>query len=420
MTALAGQSTGRKPPTPGSARAALSHRNYRLVYFGSFSSNIGSWAQTVVLGPFAYRLANDSASFAGVSAAAQHLPVLLFATTGGVLANRLPRKQWMICGAVLQACFAMFLAWVVVQPSPSKVLFLLGVAGGGFINAISVPTYQAVLPELCGRENLSGAIALNSVQMNGARVIGPILVALAHLNARNVFIFNAATFLFVIVAYAMVEVPNAKPGPKSRLGDGFRYARSNPVAKVLLPTMASFSLMSLAYIGQFQTVAERVLDMDSTGRMYKWLYGTWGLGACLGALAMATVLAQSDKRKLIRPGFAGFALSLAAFGLNHRVVLAFPIGFVLGVFYFGTVTAMLTVVQQHLSSRFRGPVMALWLMCFGGTIPFAALGGGWLMDRVSPTYVLLGGAAWAAFLAARTNVLDRSEQWRQSEDAAAD
>jgi MFS family permease len=417
MTALV-EAPKRKAPTPGTARAALAQRSFRLVYFGSFSSNIGSWAQTVVLGPFAYRLANDSALFGGMAVAAQHLPVFFFATTGGMLANRLPRKKWMISGAIIQACFAMFLAWVVVQPSPSKALFLLAVAGGGMVNALSVPTFQAVLPELCGRENLPGAIALNSVQMNGARVLGPILVAVAHLNARNVFIFNAATFAFVIIAYLLVDVPNAQPGPKSRLGDGFRYARSNPVARLLLPTMASFSLISLAFIGQFQTVAERVLKIDSNGRVYKWLYGTWGLGACLGALAMATVWARVDKRTFIRPGFAGFAVALAMFGFNTRIVLAFPIGFVLGAFYFGTVTAMLTVLQQHMSGRFRGPVMALWLMCFGGMVPFSALAGGALMDRMSPSLVLFGGACWAAVLAARTTVDERSAQWKASDDAA--
>jgi MFS family permease len=408
---------GKRPPTPGTARAALAHRDYRIVYFGSFASNIGSWAQTVVLGPYAYRLAQDSAAFAGLTVTAQMGPVLLFATLGGLLANRLPRKRLMITGQAVQALFALILAWVVVQPDPSKPLFLFAVFGGGVTNALTAPTFQAVLPELCGKDNLPGAIALNSVQMNGARVIGPILVAIAHLDVRSVFVFNALTFAFVIAGFAMVPIGPTPASHRHRLLDGFRYSRVNPVASLLLPVLFTFSMISLPYIGQFQTVAERVLGLDATGRTYKWLYGTWGLGACVGALAMATVLAKTDKRRLIRPGFAGFAVFLAAFGFNSSLTLAFPIGFCLGACYFGTVTAMLTVLQQHISAAMRAPVMAIWFMFFGGTVPVGALGGGYLMDHWAVEPVILIGAAWALVLAAVSKTHERTAAWRHSADA---
>lgn len=407
----------RNPPTPGSARAALAHRSYRLVYFGSFASNVGSWAQTVVLAPFAYRLANDSASFAGLTVAAQMGPTLLFATLGGFLANRLNRKALMIGGAATQACFAILLAGVVVQSDPNKALFLLAVFGGGVVNSLTAPTFQAVLPELCGKENLAGAIALNSVQMNGARVIGPIFVAVTHLGVRDVFIFNALTFAFVIIGFARVPLGPTPSSHRHRLLDGFRYSRRNPVASLLLPMLFTFSVISLPYIGQFATVAERVLGLDSTGRTYKWLYGTWGLGACLGALAMGTVLSSFDKRRLIRPGFAAFAVCLALFGVNRSVVLAFPIGFLLGVCYFGTITAMLTVLQQHLSSVMRAPVMAVWFMFYGGTIPIGVLWAGWVMDRWAVEPVILTGALWALALSWAGDVRERSAQWHASADA---
>jgi MFS family permease len=412
--------TRRPAPAPGSARAALAHRNYRLVYVGSFASNIGSWAQTVVLAPFAYRLAGDSASFAGLTVAAQMGPTLLFATFGGFLANRLPRKVLMLTGAALQATFALLLATVVVQESPSRVLFLLAVFGGGVVNSLTAPTFQAVLPELVGRENLPGAIALNSVQMNGARVIGPILVAVTHLGVRDVFVFNALTFAFVIIGFALVPIGPTPTTHRHRLLDGFRYSQTNPVAALLLPMLFSFSVVSLPYIGHFATVAERVLGLDSTGRTYKWLYGTWGLGACLGALAMGTVLSSVDKRSLVRPGFLAFAVFLAMFGVNPSVVLAFPIAFLLGVSYFATITAMLTVLQQHLSMLMRAPVMAVWFMFYGGTIPIGVLWAGWVMDRWAVQPVLLIGAAWALVLAQRAGqVVPRSAHWQASPDARA-
>ncbi len=233
------------------------------------------------------------------------------------------------------------------------------------------------------------------------------------------FIFNALTFAFVILGFSLVRIGPTPAGHRHRLLDGFRYARRNPVASLLLPTLFTFSVLSLPYIGQFAVVAERVIGLDSTKSTYKWLYGTWGLGACLGALMMGTVLVRFDKRRMITPGFAVFGCFLALFGLNGSVVLAFPIGFLLGAAYFGTITAMLTVLQQHISQEMRAPVMAVWFMFYGGTIPIGVLWAGWIMDHWAVQPVILIGAAWALVLSwTSRSVLQRTARWQAEEGAA--
>ena len=123
------------------------------------------------------------------------------------------------------------------------------------------------------------------------------------------------------------------------------------------------------------------LVMGST--TYEWLYATWGLGACLGGLAIGTVFVHADKRLLIRSGFVVFAICLAVFGLAREPIGAFISGAVLGFAYFGTTTSMNTVFQSRLADNERGRVMSLWFMAFGGTVPLGNLVFSPLMDAIA-------------------------------------
>ncbi len=165
--------------------------------------------------------------------------------------------------------------------------------------------------------------------------------------------------------------------------------------------MALFSFFCLPFIGLFPTVADEGLGIDPGSPTYNWLYATWGLGAMLGALSAATILARYDKQRLIRPALVGFAVSLATFGALHDPAPAFPVGFVLGWFYFLLTTAQLTVLQQNISDLERPKVMALWFMAFGGTVPLGNLAFGPVMDRIGPHWVLAAGAVAALVLAWR-------------------
>ena len=173
---------------------------------------------------------------------------------------------------------------------------------------------------------------------------------------------------------------------------GIRIARSRPILARILLSMALFSFFSLPYVGLFPAVAELNFGIDAGSPAYKWLYATWGLGACLGALGTGTLFAGVDKRRLITPGFLGFAASLAAFALVRVPAPAFPIGFVLGFCYFLTATGLLTVLQESIEDHERAVVMSLWFMAFGGTVPLGNLVFGPLMDHIGARWIMLGGA----------------------------
>ncbi|MBA3400073.1 MAG: MFS transporter [Acidimicrobiia bacterium] len=163
--------------------------------------------------------------------------------------------------------------------------------------------------------------------------------------------------------------------------------------------MTTFSLLSLVYIGLFPSVARLNFGIDASSGTYKWLYAVWGLGACLGALAVGTVLAHTDKRRLIVVGFSGFAVSLAAFALVRSPGPAFPVGFVLGAFYFLTATALISVMQHNLRDTERTVVMPLWFMAFGGSVPIGNLAFGPVVDAIGARPVMIGGAVVALVLA---------------------
>jgi MFS family permease len=391
---------------PGSARAALRHATFRRVFTGAFLSNIGSWSQNVVLGALAYDL-TGSATFVGVLLFAQLGPLLLFSLVGGLLADVFDRRRLLITVSVLQGLLSLALAWVARVDDPSKVslvgiVFLIGMG-----QAVFGPTYSALLPALVGRADLSGAISLNSAQMNGSRVIGPVIGSVldAQVGASAVFVVNAASYLLVIWSLLSVRLPPPIPDTSGqrgvrRLAGGLQVARRDRLVGRCLVIIFAFSLLSLPFIGQLPTLADRNLGIDARSEQYGLLYACFGVGALLGALSIGTVLSERSKERVVRVGLLGFAGFLAVFSLLRSPLPAYPSILLVGLAYFAVITSLSTVLQERLDDANRGRVMALWIMGFGGTVPIGNLLAGPLIDATSVTTVVLAGAVVAVALAA--------------------
>jgi MFS family permease len=389
---------------PGSVRAALSYPDFRRMWVASFASMIGTWMQNVVLPAYAYER-TGRASIVGLLVFAQLGPLLLLSIPAGVIADRVDRRRWLIAMQTVQLAFSVLLAPLAATDAPMWALFGASL-GVGIGNALNAPAWSAMLPMLVRREDLPGSISLNSTTLNAARVIGPIIVAVSSplgVTTAQFFLVNAATYLFVIVALARTPLPSVTGATGERglrqFTAGIRLVRTMPVTSRLLLSLMSFSLISLPYVGLFPAVSDELFDIAETSTSYKWLYATWALGACLGGLAVGTLFVGTDKRRLVRFGFAGFAVSLVAFALGSGPLGAFLAATPLGFFYFATTTSMMTIVQSRLRDNERGRVMSIWFMAFGGTVPIGNLIFGPIMDTVGARWVLLGGALWAAFLA---------------------
>ncbi|MEZ5204989.1 MAG: MFS transporter [Acidimicrobiales bacterium] len=394
---------------PGTARAAFSHPTFRTVYLGAFASNIGTWMQNVVLGALAYNLTR-SAVFVGLVTAAQLGPLLLFSIVGGMIADSYDRKRSLMVLCIQQAIFSVLLALVTVPDQPSRALLLLVVLCIGIGNALYAPIFSAVIPILVPRRDLSGAISLNSVQMNASRVIGPFIGAsiYAHWGPSWVFLLNAASFGFVIVALRRVSLPPpVATGTQGlhRVLEGLRTARTDRVIGQCISVIFVFSFLCLPFITQLPTIADENLGIASKSAQYGFLYGCFGLGAVIGALSIGTVFAASSKSKLTRVGLLGFAAMILAFGATRTPAVAYVAILLLGCVYFAVITSLSTVLQEDLDDAIRGKVMALWIMGFGGTVPFGGLAGGWVIDRFGITPLIGLSALTAVTLAWRADLL---------------
>jgi MFS family permease len=393
------------PFTPGTARAALAVRDFRIVWLGAFASNIGTWMQNVVLGAYAFELTRSPA-YVSLVAFAQLGPLLLFSVVGGLLADTFDRRRILVVAQVVQLLGSLALAALVLGDDPSRVAIVAAVFVVGTGNAINAPAWVAMVPDLAGRQNMAGAISLNSTQMNASRVVGPAIggVLFAGIGAAGVFTLNAVTYLFVIASLLVVHPPPAvvdASGPRGfrRLLGGFQVAREDRLVRRALVSLTVFSLLCLPFTGQMPTIAAENLGLRPKSLAYGLLYATFGLGAVLGAVSIGTFLASRSKAKIMRNGLAVFAVALAVFGLLRTAWPAYAVVLVIGFAYFATVTSLNTVLQQHLDDRVRGRVMSLWLMAFGGTVPIGLLIAGPVAEATSITVVLLYGAVVAAGLA---------------------
>ena len=251
--------------------------------------------------------------------------------------------------------------------------------------------------------------------MNGSRVIGPIIGGFAYHLAGPAWVFgaNAATYLFVVASLAAVSLPalpRSTHGPSRwrELTAGVTLARHDPVVGRCLVTIAIFSLMALAFIGQMPVVAARNLGISTSSAAYGVLYACFGVGALLGAISVGTWLARSSKPRVVRVCLVCYAVALAAFSLLRTALPAYFVVALVGFFYFAFVTSLNTVLQTNLDDAIRGRVMALWIMGFGGTVALGNLLLGPVVGAIGITDVLLFGAFVALVLAWYADVHPRA------------
>lgn len=383
----------------GGALGALRHRDYALVFTGSFVSSIGTWMQNVALLVIAERL-TGKAWFAGVLVFAQLGPQLLVAPLGGLIADRFDRRRVMMIAASVQAVLSAVLAIGTAGESVSRPLLIAVTAGIGIAGSVNAPASNALLPSLVGIGDLRSAIALNSAQMNASRVIGPTLGLL--FSPSTTFAINSLSFLAVIAAVASCHA-DGRPrrsgeveSARRRLVGGIRAAAASPIASSVLRTIAPYSLFSLIVIYQLPRMAVRQFDMASGDASLAM--SAFGIGAAFGALVVGRYGPNHSPTRTARVALAVFAAALVAISLAHAPLNGLLLAALVGASYFTVVTTLVTALQEAISDETRGRIMSLWMMAWAGLVPVGALLGGPVIDRVGTAPVLWFGAAVALAL----------------------
>lgn len=372
---------------------ALRHREFRLFFAGQGVSQVGTWLQLIATSWLVYRL-SGSAFLLGLAAFAMQIPFLLLAPLAGVFVDRLDRRRVLLATnavAALQAA-AMFsvVALGVVEPWH----LIAGNLVLGIVNACDSPARQALLIQLVGgRADLASAIALNSIMMNLARFVGPMLggALIAALGERWGFAANAASYLAMLLALSRIRsvagvLRAAEQGLMRPLLAGARYAYGFLPARNALLLLAATSVTAGSYAALMPWFAREAFDGDS--RTLGWLISSAGLGAMTGMFYLAA-----------RPGIRGlFGLlawtaaiagaALCVFSLSSSLWLALPALYFVGLGLMLTAASTNTLLQSIVPDELRGRVASLYVMSFIGMSPLGALAAGWVAERAGPPLTL--------------------------------
>jgi MFS family permease len=397
----------------GRTFSALRYRDYRLVWFGAFMSTTGTWMQTVAQAWVVYSL-TGSALLLGFDAFLSTGPMLIFSLFGGVIADRMERRKIMLASQYLQMSFAFVLAFLLwTQTVKIWHIFLLSFLTGS-AQSFSGPAYASLLPLLVKREDVPNAIAMNSMQFNLARVIGPVLggLALTAWGPSACFAVNGLSFVAVIIAYLIIRTPIIRgsgetKGMMEEMREGFRFVISRRT--LLLLTFLSFAGTFLGMpIITFLPVVAKVI-FAAGPKAYTYLLSAYGVGSVIGALFVAASGHAPKKGRLALMLQLAFATLLVAFALSRAFPLSLLIAFGAGACIVGVISLYSSLVQLATTDSMRGRVMSIFMLAFRGGMPLGNLLAGFVAQRWSITVALLmNGVVLAAvaltFILRRTDI----------------
>lgn len=372
--------------------SALRYRDFRLLWTGAFLSTTGTWMATVAQGWVVLNLTN-SAFLLGVDGFLATGPMLIFSVFGGVVADRVERKKIMLLSQYLQMAFALTLA-VLIFSGNVKVwhIFLISFLTGS-AQSFSGPAYISLLPLLVKREDLPNAVAMNSMQFNLARVIGPVLagIALAAWGAAICFAVNGLSFIAVIVALLLIRSPPVRPtseqgGLLDEMRAGFRFVAARP--RLLMLTFLAFAgtFLGMPIVTFLPVVAKSIFGLGAKG--YAWMMTTYGLGSVTGALLVAATAHAANKGKVALKLQLAFAALLVAFAFSRSLPLSLVIAFCAGMCIVSVIALYSSLVQLSTSDDMRGRVMSIFMLAFRGGMPLGNLIAGYVAHRWSISVAL--------------------------------
>lgn len=377
--------------------SALRNPNYRYFYAGQTVSLIGTWTRTAALGWIAFQFTH-SAFLLGLVFTLNALPLLLFATYAGSLADRIPKIKIFAFTSWFSLLSSLTLALMLFH-GPVHIAYLMVFAFlWGLSTTFELPSRQTLMVELVGKKDLVNAIALNSAMVNSTRIIGPAIggLLLASFGAPWCFLLDALSYLAVLYAIRKIRLPASHYAPKIVKSDGkyilegFKYLRTDPAMATAVALLVIMGLGGWAY--QSQLSAFVVTQLNLGVRTYGWLLAVNGLGACTAALVVAVLGARIVRVKTLYTGTAIYGLFIVLFGfMHHAVGAAVPLFFAgFGIILFFSIGN--SIIQTQSPDHLRGRLMAIWALAFGGGMPIGSFWMGLLASHTSSGFSLqMGG-----------------------------
>lgn len=355
---------------------ALQIPNYRLYWIGQLVSFTGRWMQTTAQAWLVIELTRSPMAL-GLVTSFQFLPMMLLSLFGGVIADRFPKYRLILImqiASLLQA--AIFGVFVATRVITIELVYVMA-ALQGIINAIDNPVRQTFVGELVGREQLTNAVALNAMQFNIARVLGPAVagVLVAQVGVAPALFLNALGFVVAVGTLLLMDRSAIKKAPPRRQGsmqqqivEGLTYAWRTPTVLLVLIVVASIGTFGYNFNVVLPLLAGFVLNTDAAG--LGTLSAAMGVGSLAGAIATTYAQKVTPKRLLIAS--ACFSVLLAITAVTTNFVFASVLLVVLGLAGVSFATTANTLLQITVPDELRGRVMSLYVLLFIGSTPLGA------------------------------------------------
>jgi len=385
---------GAATPSVGTLRrtlAAFGYRDFRVQWIGACTSSIGTWMQIVAQNWLIVSLTNSSPFFLGLDAFLQQLPIILFSLVGGVFADRYDRRRTLLVSQVIQmgtsATLALLMYLRIVEIW--EVLALSFVTGCA--QSFGGPAYQSLIPSLVDKKDLPNAVALNSIQFNVARVLGPLAFSLtlaafqrwgySEPQAMNAcFLLNALSFLVVIQTLTMLRVKHIASASTNSVGDelktGISYVRDHKNLASLIVLAAATTFLGFALLTFLPIFAQKIFHEGAD--TYSHLMAFSGAGSIVGALLVAWLGKYKKMGLTALIVQAIYGALIIAFAVSRTLWLSDILLFLTGatlMIVFSTVTSL---VQLTAPNHMRGRVMSIYMLAFRGGMPLGSLVSGWL------------------------------------------
>jgi len=382
--------------------SAFGFRNFRLLWIGAFLSSIGTWTQDVGLAWLIHTRMGDPV-YLGLRAFAADAPLIAFMLVGGALADRIDRRRILLTSNVLQMAFAVALGLLYAAGRLGIAPILALAFLTGLTQSQSAPTYQAVITSLVPPRHIPNAVALNSLQFNLSRAIGPVIAGLllARAGTGACFAVNAASFVAVIVALWRIRIPaHAAPpteGLGRSLGTALRHVARTPPLGSLMFIAATASFLAFPLITYLPVVASEVMHTGAEG--YSLLLSSYGVGAIAGAVATAHRGHAPGRGRLLLLALLVYGAATAAAVTTPHQAAAMALLLVSGFSMVSAFSTINSLVQENAPAALKGRVLGIYGFAFRGGMPLGSLVAGLLVRSLGAPAVIGGFAGLLALLA---------------------
>ena len=361
------------------------------MWIGACTSSIGTWMQKVAQSWLVLTM-SGSPFLLGLDAFLGEIPIFLFSLVGGVIADRIDRRRVLLASQFIQMACA-FLLTALIWFNVARVWHILCLSFvTGFAQAFGGPAYQALIPMLVKRNDMPNAIALQSIQFNVARVIGPVLGGLALTKLGSVWCFglNGLSFFAHVISLLMLT---ARFLPENRaetilqsMQQGIGFIRKQSAMEALIALAFLMTALGIPLITFLPVFARDVFRGGPT--VFTTFLVCSGLGSIVGALAVAAMGDIRNKGRVALSMLIFLGGAMAAFSLSKTLMLSNVLLFLTGAALIAVFATINSLVQLITTDHMRGRVMSIYNVAFRGGMPFGSLTTGWLVPRFTAPVVL--------------------------------